>query len=272
MTSIATNRAAIRVQYHGVGNAELENQSFTRLASGRRINSASDDAAGLFIAGRMKAQITGLERAVQNSFDGVSLVNTTEANLNEIRNMVLRMREIAVQMANGIYLDNPDRGFAQIEIDQLLQQIDVIAENANFNGVALLDGTMQNVGIQTGPTANERPSIFFKDSSTEGLGIDGVDVTTQANAKTAMGTLETALVSISDELSRAGAYENRFDHTISVLEQTANATKISRGRIMDADMASESTALSKAQVLSQANTAMLAQANRAMSTILTLFN
>ena len=138
MTSIATNRAAIRVQYHGVGNADLENQSFTRLASGRRINSASDDAAGLFIAGRMKAQITGLERAVQNSFDGVSLVNTAEANLNEIRNMVLRMREIAVQMANGIYLDNPDRGFAQIEIDQLMQQIDLIAENANFNGVALL--------------------------------------------------------------------------------------------------------------------------------------
>ena len=272
MTSIATNRAAIRVQYHGVGNAKSENQSFNRLASGRRINSASDDAAGLFIAGRMKAQITGLERAVQNSFDGVSLVNTTEANLNEIRNMVLRMREIAVQMANGIYLDNPDRGFAQIEIDQLLQQIDVIAENANFNGVALLDGTMQNVGIQTGPTANERPSIFFKNNTTEGLGIDGVDVTTQANAKTAMGTLETALTSISDELSRAGAYDNRFGHTISVLEQTAKVTKIARGRIMDADMASESTALSKAQVLSQANTAMLAQANRAMSTVLTLFN
>ena len=155
------------------------------------------------------------------------------------------MREIAVQMANGIYLDNPDRGFAQIEIDQLIQQIDLIAENANFNGVALLDGTLQNVGIQTGPTANERPSIFFKENTTEGLGIDGVDVTTQANAKTAMGTLETALASISDELSRAGAYENRFGHTISVLEQTAKATKISRGRIMDADMASESTALSK---------------------------
>jgi flagellin len=169
-------------------------------------------------------------------------------------------------------VDNPDRGFAQIEIDQLIQQIDVIAENANFNGVALLDGTMQNVGIQTGPSANERPSIFFKENTSKGLGIDGVDVTTQANAKTAMGTLETALTSISDELSRAGAYDNRFNHTISVLEQTAKATKIARGRIMDADMASESTALSKAQVLSQANTAMLAQANRSMSTVLTLFN
>jgi len=272
MTSIATNTAAIRVQYHGIKNTEIETEAFTRLASGMRVTNASDDAAGLFIAGRMKAQISGLERAVQNSFDGMSLVNTAEANLNEIRNMVLRMREIAVQMANGIYLDNPDREFAQIEIDQLMQQIDLIAESANFNGVALLDGSMQNVGIQTGPTANERPSIFFKDSTTSGLSIEAVDVTTQASAKTAMVTLETALTSISDELSRAGAYENRFGHTISVLEKTAKATKISRGRIMDADIAEESTKLSKAQVLSQANTAMLAQANQSISQILSLFN
>ena len=201
------------------------NLKLTRLASGQRVINASDDAAGLFIAGRMKAQITGLERAVHNSFDGISLVNTAEANLNEIRNMVLRMREIAVQMANGIYLDNPDRGFAQIEIDQLMQQIDLIAENANFNGVKLLDGSMQNVGIQTGLMV--RPSIFFKDNTTSGLSIDTVSVTTQANSKAAMVTLETALTSISDELSRAGAYENRFDHTISVLENTVKATKIS---------------------------------------------
>ena len=271
MTSIATNTAAIRVQYHGIKNTKIETEAFARLSSGSRITDASDDAAGLFIAGRMKAQISGLERAVQNSFDGVSLVNSAEANLNEIRNMVLRMREIAVQMANGIYTDT-DRSFAQIEIDQLLQQIDLIAQNANFNGVALLDGTMQNIGIQTGPTANERPSIFFKDNTTSGLQISSVDVTTQANAKAAMVTLETALTSISGELSRAGAYENRFGHTISVLEQTAKATKISRGRIMDADIAAESTKLSKAQVLSQANTAMLAQANRSNSQILSLFN
>ena len=172
MTSIATNVAAVRVDYHGKKNSKVEIEAFTRLSSGMRVTNASDDAAGLFIAGRMKAQITGLERAIHNSSDGVSLVNTTEANLNEIRNMALRMREIAVQMANGIYVDNPDRGFAQIEIDQLVQQVDLIAENANFNGVALLDGTMQNVGIQTGPTANERPSIFFKDNTASGLGIE----------------------------------------------------------------------------------------------------
>ena len=116
MTSIATNNAAVRVQYHGVNNSENEINSYNRLASGLRIINASDDAAGLFVAGRMKAQITGLERAVKNTFDGISLVNTAEANLNEIRNMVLRMRELAVQMANGVYINNPDRNFAQIEI------------------------------------------------------------------------------------------------------------------------------------------------------------
>ena len=156
-----------------------------------------------------------------------------------------------------------------IEIDQLMQQIDLIVENANFNEVDF-DGTFQN--DPTGPSANERPSIFFKDNTTSGLGIDGVEVTTQSNAKAAMVTLQTALTSISDELSRAGAYDNRFGHTISVLELTAKATKISRGRIMDADMAEESTKLSKSQVLAQANTAMLAQANQSMSRLLSLFN
>ena len=272
MNSIETNQAAVRVQYHGIKNSRVETEAYSRLASGKRIIDASDDAAGLFIAGRMKAQISGLERAVKNSLDGVSLVNIAEANLNEIRNMVLRMRELAVQMANGIYVDNPDRKFAQMEIDQLMQQIDLIAENANFNKVALLDGTFQNVGIQTGPSANERPSIFFKDNTTAGLGIEEVEVTTQANAKVAMVTLQTALTSISEELSRAGAYDNRFGHTISVLELTAKATKISRGRIMDADMAEESTKLSKSQVLAQANTAMLAQANQSMGRLLSLFN
>ena len=272
MTSIATNRAAIRVHYHAVNNAEIENKSFSRLSSGTRIIDAADDAAGLFVAGRMKAQFIGLERAILNAHDGISLVNTTEANLNEIRNMVLRMRELAVQMANGIYQDSPDRNFAQLEIDQLMQQIDLIAENANFNGVKLLDGTMQNVGIQTGPSANERPSIFFKDNTTAGLSIENVSVTTQANAQAAMVTLETALISISEELSRAGAYDNRFGHTIAVQELTAKASKIARGRIMDADIAEESTRLSKAQVLAKANTAMLAQANQSMSRVLALFN
>ena len=162
MTSIETNRAAVRVLYHGNKNQNNENKAYARLASGTRVTDASDDAAGLFVANRMKVQILGIERAVKNSFDGISLVNAAEANLNEIRNMVLRMREIAVKWQMAFTSIIPTGIFAQIEIDQLVQQIDLIAENANFNKVALLDGTMQNVGIQSGPTANERPSIFLR--------------------------------------------------------------------------------------------------------------
>ena len=272
MTAIASNIPAVRVQYHGTKNAQIHSESFTRLASGLRVTSASDDAAGLFVAGRMKAQITGMQRAIQNTFDGVSLVNTAEANLNEIRNMVLRMRELAVQMANAVYLNNPDRNLAQLEIDQLIQQVDLIATGANFNDVSILDGSLQNVGIQSGTTPDERPTVFFRDSTAKGIGIDNISVTTQSNAKAAMNTLETALTTISEEISRAGAYDNRFGHTISVFEKVVKETKISRGRIMDADIAAESTKLSKAQVLSQANTAMLAQANNSISTILSLFN
>lgn len=272
MTAIASNIPAVRVQYHGVKNSQLQSETFSRLASGLRITSASDDAAGLFVAGRMKAQIKGLERAIQNTFDGISLTNTAEANLNEIRNMVLRMRELSVQMANGVYVDNPDRNFAQIEVDQLIQQIDIIAQSANFNGVPLLDGTMQNVGIQTGANVDEKSSIFFKDNTAKGLGVNSINVSTQSGALAAMNTLEKALTSISDEISRAGAYDNRFSHTTSVSEKVAKETKIARGRIMDADVAAESTRLSKAQVLSQANAAMLAQANKSISTVLSLFN
>ena len=272
MTAIASNIPAVRVQYHGTKNSQLQAETFSRLASGQRVTNASDDAAGLFVAGRMKAQILGMQRAVQNTYDGISLTNTAEANLDEIRNMVLRMRELSVQMANGVYVDNPDRNFAQIEIDQLIQQIDIIAESANFNGVPLLDGTMQNIGIQTGANVDERSSIFFKDNTASGLGISSVNVSTQANAKAAMTTLETALTSISDEISRAGAYDNRFGHTTSVSEKVIKETKIARGRIMDADIAAESTRLSKVQVLTQANAAMLAQANKSISTVLSLFS
>ena len=254
------------MQYHGIKKQELNRSLYTSI---EWHVSPMLQMPGLFIAGRMEVQISG-ERAVQK-FRRCELVNTPRPTQTQFVTWYCGCAKLPSQWQRHLR-DNPDRSFAQIEIDQLIQQIDLIAENANFNGVALLDGTMQNVGIQTGPTANERPSIFFKDNTSSGLKVDTVDVTTQANAKSAMVTLETALTSISDELSRTGAYENRFGHTISVLEQTAKTTKISRGRIMDADIAADSTKLSKAQVLSQANTAMLAQANRSMGQLLSLFN
>ena len=272
MTSIATNRPAVRVQYHGdINNVDLT-KTIEKLGSGKRITNASDDAAGLFVANRIKSEIRGLERGIQNAGDAIGLISNAENAMLEIRNMILRMRELAVQMANGVYNNSPDRNYAQAEIDQLSHQTNLIAENVNFNGVKLLDGSFQNVNIQTSHNADERVSLYFKSSTTEGLGIDTVDISTQTGAKTAMTTLDTALEKISEQLSMAGSFQNRIKHGISISTLLAKSSTIAFGRIMDADMAAESTNLSKAQVLAKANTAMLAQANQSMSSILTLFS
>lgn len=272
MTSIATNIPAVRVQYHGdINNVDLT-KTIERLGSGQRINNASDDAAGLFVANRITSEIRGLERGIQNAGDALGLVSNAENGMREIRNMILRMRELAVQMANGIYNDSPDRGYAQAEVTQLMLQTDLIANNVDFNGVKLLDGSFQNINIQTSSNADERFSLYFKSSTTEGLGIDTVDISTKAGATTAMVILDTALEKISGELSMAGAFHNRIEHSMSISTLVAKSSKIALGRIMDADMAAESTNLSKTQVLAKANTAMLAQANQSMGNILTLFS
>jgi flagellin len=148
----------------------------------------------------------------------------------------------------------------------------MIASNLDFNGVKLLDGSFQNVNIQTSHNADERISLYFENNTTDGLGINAVDITTQAGAKAAMTTLDTALETISEQLSMAGGFQNRIKHGMSLATILAKSSTISLGRILDADMAKESTNLSKAQVLAQANTAMLAQANNSMSSILSLFS
>ena len=272
MTSIATNMPAVRVQYHGDLNAIDLTKTIERLGSGKRITSAADDAAGLFVANRIKSEIRGLEQGIQNAGDALGLVSSAESGMREIRNMVLRMRELAVQMANGVYNDSPDRGHAQTEVDQLMLQTDMIANNINFNGVKLLDGSFQNVNIQASHNADERISLYFQSNTTEGLHIDEVDISTQSGAKTAMTTLNAALESISEQLSMAGGFQNRIKHGMSLSAMLAKSSTIALGRIMDADMAEESTHLSKTQVLAKANTAMLAQANQSMSSILTLFS
>jgi len=193
MTSIATNLSALRAQYHGdINNVDLT-KTIERLGSGKRIINASDDAAGLFVANRIKSEIRGLERGIQNASDALGLVSTAESSMQEIRNMILRMRELAVQMANGVYNNSPDRGYAQTEINQLMHQVDMIANNIDFNGVKLLDGSFQNINIQTSHNADERISLYFGNNTTDGLGVNSVDISTQAGAKTAMTTLNTAL-------------------------------------------------------------------------------
>ena len=155
MTSINTNVGALNARASALTATSKMEKAMERLSSGLRVNSASDDAAGLAVAGKMQSQLMGINMSIRNAQDGMGAIQTAEAGLNEIRNMVLRIRELAVQMANGIYENTPDRQNAQLEVTALLNQIDLISSNTDFNDIALLDGTFSGVTIQAGNTTAE---------------------------------------------------------------------------------------------------------------------
>jgi flagellin len=269
MTVIGTNVTAQRAGYaSNIAEMGLA-KSIERLSTGRRINSASDDAAGLAIASRMTAEVRGLNMAIRNAQDGVSLAQTAEGGMNEIGSMLQRMRELAVQSASGTLTD-PDRDNLQVEVDELLAQIDDVANRTKFNDVALLDGTNATIAIQTGSDSGETVDITLTDVNAAALAVAAVDVSTAGGADTALGLLDTAIDSISTAQATLGAAQNRLQTTVSNLtDRVANITE-SRSRIEDVDFSAETTALAKSQILSQASTAMLAQANQSQQNVLSL--
>ena len=270
MTSINTNAGALNARSSAVKATGLMEKAMERLSSGLRINSASDDAAGLAVAGKMESQLRGIKMSIRNAQDGVGLIQTGEAGLNEIRNMVLRIRELAVQMANGIYENTPDRANAQLEVAALLSQVDLIADNTKFNNIALLDGTFSAVTIQAGTTTAETISISFSDVGQSGLSINGASIATQSSATTVIGTMDTALQTIASEQATMGSLINRLNFSINNQSKASVMTEQAIGRVMDADFAAETTMLSKQQILNQAATSMLAQANQSKQSILAL--
>ena len=401
MTVINTNIGALNARLYATKADLFVNKALERLSSGKRINNASDDAAGLAVASKMTSQMLGMRTAVRNTKDGISLVQTAESSMNEINSMLLRMRELAVQMTNGVYTAR-DRDNAQMEVNELLQQIDQIAETSKFNGVNLLDGTyiseiragntnaeVISISINNMATskmakissfamekaidggadaaANQQVasaeatevsidtslfSVAFKDvfqddglgkfefTTTAGTGGDNtlfnidaktgeitskasliaasasdtnsngsaagdsiydievtyttrsgvshveiihltivpmadktvanVDLTSLANASRSIEVLDKALVEMGGNQARLGALQNRMQYTINNLTRAAMNIEIARGRITDADFAVETTQLAKHQILSQAASAMLAQANKSSQSVLTL--
>ena len=359
MSAIGTNVGALNARLNAIKSNGLQERAMERLSSGLRINSAADDAAGLAVAGKMESQLRGINMAVRNAQDGVGLIQTAESGLNEIRNMVLRIRELAVQMANGIYEDTPDRDNAQLEVSALISQVTLIADNTRFNDVALIDGTFTGVTIQAGNTTSETIELSFIDvtaatadgtaaeantafalTSTSdtgvtatggsgsgatftiatdgssnitatltggsgyavgdiltiaggdltggtgtgtgasddilytvtgvGLEIDLATVATQSDATVAIGTMDTALQAIAGEQAKFGSLINRLNFSVANLSKASVMTEQAVGRIMDADFALETTNLSKQQILNQAATSMLAQANQSKQSILAL--
>ncbi|WAC23177.1 flagellin N-terminal helical domain-containing protein [Blastomonas sp. SL216] len=268
MTVIGTNVAALRAANASTSAQMSLSKSIDRLSTGKRINSASDDAAGNAIATRMTSQIRGLNQAVRNANDGISLAQTAEGGMNEIVNMMQRMRELSVQSASGT-LAAGDRTNLQAEVTALLAQVDDVAGKTNFNGVSLLN-TAGPVAIQTGINSGDTVNIGLANVTATGLSINAIDISTAAGAGTALTALDTALNTITTAQANLGASQNRLQATVSSLVNRSTNLSEARSRIQDANFSDESTNLAKAQILSQASTAMLAQANQSQQGVLSL--
>lgn len=252
-------------------NTDYTSKTLEKLSSGKRINRAADDAAGLAISQKMRAQVNGLQAASRNALDGISLVQTAEGAMTEIHAMLQRMRELAVQASNGTY-NSDDLATTQNEVAQLLTEIDNIAVNTNFNEKNLLDGTLPVGGIQLQIGANAgnvmRFTITSLLTSAAGMAINGVDLV--SNPAGAITSIDGAIKNVSDVRSKLGAIQNRLEHTIANLDNTAENLTAAMSRIEDLDMALEMSNFTKLNILTQAGTAMLAQANQRPQAILQL--
>ena len=273
MTVINTNISALRAANASNSASQMLGTAMQRLSTGTRINSAKDDAAGLAIATSMTSQITGMNQGIRNANDGISLAQTAEGALGEVTNMLQRIRELATQSASGTYQDTTDRTYMQTEVDQLTSQIDQVITNTKFNGVALFDGSTATVTIQAGANASDTVDLSMTDLTSlaaSGGATGSYDVSTATAANGLLTSLNTELEDISKARSTLGAGQNRLQSAVNNL--TSNVTNLSdaRSRIQDTDYSAETTALAKAQILSQASTAMIAQANQSQQNVLSL--
>ena len=200
----------------------------------------------LAVATKMTSQLRGINMSIRNAQDGIGLIQTAESGVNEIRNMVLRIQQLAVQMANGIYENTPDRSNAQLEVTALINQVTLIAENTRFNNIAVIDGSFTGVTIQAGNTTAETITLSFIDTASSGLSINAATVATQSDATVAIGTMDTALQTIAGEQAKFGSLINRLNFSVSNQSKASVMTEQAIGRIMDADFATETTNLSTA--------------------------
>jgi flagellin len=267
MSVINTNTSALRAQ-NGSRLASMSLQTaMERLSTGKRINSAKDDAAGLAIASSMSSDIRGMNQAIRNSNDGISMAQTAEGALGEVTNMLQRIRELAVQSASGTYSDD-DRANLQAEVAELGAQIDDIVANTVFNGVTLFGSADVSVNIQTGADSGQQVALTITgfDVSTASAS----DISTSGGADTALDDVDDALAAVATTRASLGAGQSRLESVVNNLTNTVANLSDARSRIEDADFSAETTNLAKAQILSQASTAMLAQANQSQQNVLSL--
>ena len=284
--TVYTNVASLNAQRSlATSGAELKT-AMERLSSGKKINSAADDAAGFAIAERMTAQIRGLNMATKNANDGLSMLAVIENATNDVTDMLHRMRELAVQASNDTN-SSEDLGYLNAEVTQLKAEITRIAEDTKYNGTAYLNGTPAEGGnaatasvtgkFQVGTEANQTISFTIKAVDAASIGtasgtqISAIDLSTSANAGTALTVITDAIEQVAGDRAGYGAIQNRLEYTVSNLMNVAEFTTAARSRIEDADFAAESARLAKSQILQQTGAAMLAQANATPELALMLF-
>jgi flagellin len=267
-----------------VTNGNLS-KSMEKLSSGLRINRAGDDASGLAVSEKMRSQIRGLNQASTNAQNGLSFIQTTEGYLQETEDIIQRIRELAVQAANGIYTEE-DRMYIQIEVSQLVDEVDRIASHAQFNGMNLLTGRFARQGgentvtgsmwFHIGANMDQREQVFIGTMTSYGLGIreTGTDtfisLADPEGANRAIGTLDAALKIVNKQRADLGAYQNRLEHAVIGLDVGAENLQAAESRIRDTNMANQMVEYMRDQILVQSGTAMLAQANQRTTTVLQL--
>ena len=279
------NMSAMFAQRVNGINEANQSGNMSKLSSGMKINKAGDDASGLAVSEKMRAQIRGLNQASENASNGISFIQTTEGYLEETTDIVQRIRELAVQSSNGIYTDE-DRMQIQVEVSQLVAEVDRIASQAQFNGMNMLTGRFaQSTGentvtasmwIHVGANMDQRTQVYIGTMTASALGLrelgteqilslEGPD-----EANRAIGTLDEALKKINKQRADLGAYQNRLEETVKGVDIAAENMQASESRIRDTDMASEMVDFTKNQILTQAATAMLAQANQSSQNVMSL--
>ena len=274
--AIATNNAALNAAASASSvNRDMET-SMARLSSGKRINSASDDAAGVAISSRLSAEIRGTDQAIRNSLDGQALIDTAEGAHKEIENILQRMREVTIQAANDTNNDQ-DRANLQAEIEAMTTEIDRIAGTTTWAGADLMEDATTTFSFQVGAAtgAKNQISVTIETMNATGLGVGTgtasvVDVTDATKANTGTGLIDAAIEDVNIQRSKLGAVSNRLNHTVNNLTNISSNLSAAKGGIEDADFALETTNLAKNQILQQASTAMLAQANAAKQNVLSL--
>lgn len=274
MSIINTNMSSLVSQKNLSHSRNALGTAMERLSSGMRINSAKDDAAGQAIANRMNSQIKGMAQAQRNANDGISMIQTTEGALNQINNNLQRVRELAVQAASDTN-DVADRESIQTEITERINEIDRVAKSASFNGIKLADGTNASLQIQIGANTEAEDSITINltDGTTAGLSVDGLTASAVTDSTAAYATIDAvdaALKTVDTARSGLGATLNRFDSVISNLQNSETNLSAARSRIEDADYAKEVAEMTRAQILQQAGTSVLAQANQIPQGVLSL--